>query len=263
MKKQIISILLAAMLLCTVFPIAGFAVTMGDVNGDGKVTAADARWALRAAVELEILTKAQAFRADADFDGEVTPADSRLILRSTVGLQDLIEREMPDFPDKDEPVTVTRPEQPSEQQPENPGTQPENPGQQQGAQSDYSYLAGYDFRNVRRQYPHAVAENGYVVTYTDRNGDLCVMTYIIFKIQSTYSMTTLHNITTGQTIHNPSKEYDELARRAYGAKHLMYNDLAIQALEAEAACIDGVHSVITTGRNTGKGVYVDAATLNA
>ena len=115
MKKQIISILLAVMLLCTVFPIAGFAVTMGDVNGDGKVQADDARWALRAAVELEILTKAQAFRADADFDGEVTPADSRLILRATVGLQDLIEREMPDFPDKDEPVTVTRPEQPTEQ----------------------------------------------------------------------------------------------------------------------------------------------------
>lgn len=262
MKKQIISILLAVMLLCTVFPIAGFAVTMGDVNGDGKVTAADARWALRAAVELEVLTKAQAFRADADFDGEVTPADSRLILRATVGLQDLIEREMPYFPDKDKPVTVTRPEQPTEQPSEQPSEQqPANP---QFSAEQYAYLAGSDFRSVRYQYSHAVAEDGYVVAYVDRNGDQCVMTYVIFSIgPGEYYKFTLHNLSTGQTIPNPSKAFDEMADRAYGAKHLMYLELSINALDAEAACVDGVHSVITTGRNTGKGVYVDAATLNA
>lgn len=257
MKKQIISILLAAMLLCTVFPIAGFAVTMGDVNGDGKVTAADARWALRAAVELEILTKAQAFRADADFDGEVTPADSRLILRSTVGLQNLIEREMPDFPDKDEPVTVTRPEQPTEQPSEQ---QPANP---QFSAEQYAYLAGSDFRSVRYQYSHAVAEHGYVVAYVDSNGHQCVLTYIIFNIGSgKFIKITLHNLSTGQTINNPSKEYDALSNRAYGGSKLRYMDLYIEALEAENDCIDGIMGVINTGRNTGKGVYVDPDTLN-
>ena len=90
------------------------------------------------------------------------------------------------------------------------------------------------------------------------------MTYVIFSIgPGKYYKFTLHNLSTGQTIPNPSKAFDEMADRAYGAKHLMYLELSINALDAEGACLDGVHSVITTGRNTGKGVYVDAATLNA
>lgn len=59
---------------------------MGDLDGDGEVTAADARLALRAAVALDLLDEEQKKRADVDGDGKVTAADARLILRSAVGL---------------------------------------------------------------------------------------------------------------------------------------------------------------------------------
>jgi|GEM_PF-2925887 len=60
----------------------------GDVDGDGKVTAADAREALRASVNLEKLTEAQKKAADMDGDGKITASDARDILRKSVGLED-------------------------------------------------------------------------------------------------------------------------------------------------------------------------------
>lgn len=56
----------------------------GDIDGDGKVTATDARLALRAAVGLENLTEAQIKAADMDNDGKITAADSRAILEKSV-----------------------------------------------------------------------------------------------------------------------------------------------------------------------------------
>ena len=58
----------------------------GDVNGDGSVTTADARGALRIAVELEPETEYNLRVADLTGDGAVTPADARGILRMAVGL---------------------------------------------------------------------------------------------------------------------------------------------------------------------------------
>ena len=58
----------------------------GDVDGDGKITTADAREALRAAVELEELTDEQKKKADLDGDGKVTTSDAREILRKATGL---------------------------------------------------------------------------------------------------------------------------------------------------------------------------------
>lgn len=60
-------------------------VIAGDVDGDGKVTAADARLALRASVGSEKLTEQQKAAADVDGDGKVTAADSREILRMATG----------------------------------------------------------------------------------------------------------------------------------------------------------------------------------
>lgn len=59
----------------------------GDIDGDGKVTAEDARTALRAAVGLENLTAEQKKAADIDGDGKITSADAREILRESVGLE--------------------------------------------------------------------------------------------------------------------------------------------------------------------------------
>lgn len=65
---------------------------VGDVDGDGKITAADARLALRASVGLETLDGLQSDCADADADGVITAADARAILRASVGLEELKKR---------------------------------------------------------------------------------------------------------------------------------------------------------------------------
>lgn len=62
-------------------------IMLGDVDGDGKVTASDARLVLRAAVGLEILTGDALKAADINKDGKITAADARLILRKAVGLE--------------------------------------------------------------------------------------------------------------------------------------------------------------------------------
>lgn len=58
----------------------------GDVNNDGKVTAADARSALRAAAKLDSFTDEQIAIADMDGDGKITAADARKILRISAKL---------------------------------------------------------------------------------------------------------------------------------------------------------------------------------
>lgn len=54
---------------------------MGDVNLDGKITAADARLALRSAARLEKLSDVQLILADVDNSGIILSNDARLILR--------------------------------------------------------------------------------------------------------------------------------------------------------------------------------------
>ena len=63
----------------------------GDVDANGRLEAADARLALRAAVGLESFAQgSDDFRAaDADRNNELTAADARMILRAAVGLEDL------------------------------------------------------------------------------------------------------------------------------------------------------------------------------
>lgn len=60
----------------------------GDIDGDGKVTAADARIAMRAAVGLEKLNDKQKEAADMDDDGKITAGDGRAVLRKSVGLDE-------------------------------------------------------------------------------------------------------------------------------------------------------------------------------
>lgn len=60
---------------------------IGDVNDDGKITAADARLALRIAASLDIVSLDVYLRADTDFDGDVSAGDARRILRVAAGLE--------------------------------------------------------------------------------------------------------------------------------------------------------------------------------
>lgn len=74
--------------LCDIFGRAfvdPYAVMPGDINGDGKVTVADVRLALRAAVGKTALNDAQKTAADVNSDGKVTVSDVRKILREAVG----------------------------------------------------------------------------------------------------------------------------------------------------------------------------------
>lgn len=57
----------------------------GDVNGDGQVTAIDARWALQAASGARTLTEEQKAAADINGDGKVTAIDARWILQVASG----------------------------------------------------------------------------------------------------------------------------------------------------------------------------------
>ncbi len=61
-------------------------VLLGDLNGDGKITAADARLVLRISAKLDSPTPEQAKAADFNGDGKVNAADARLVLRKAAKL---------------------------------------------------------------------------------------------------------------------------------------------------------------------------------
>ena len=60
---------------------------MGDVNGDGIITAADARLILRRAARIITFTMEQDALADVDKDGKITAADARKVLRVSAKLE--------------------------------------------------------------------------------------------------------------------------------------------------------------------------------
>lgn len=92
MKKRILSIILALTLCLT--PVIAGALAIGDIDGDTKISASDARQALRASVGLDTLNAEQTKAADVDFDGKITSSDARLILRASVGLEQLQEKDI-------------------------------------------------------------------------------------------------------------------------------------------------------------------------
>ncbi len=59
---------------------------IGDTNCNGKVTAADARLALRHSARLENLTDISFLSSDADRNGKISSADARKILRVSAGI---------------------------------------------------------------------------------------------------------------------------------------------------------------------------------
>ena len=63
------------------------AYTLGDIDGNGKITAADARLALRISAKLETGTETQLLAADTDKNGRITASDARKILRVAANLE--------------------------------------------------------------------------------------------------------------------------------------------------------------------------------
>lgn len=88
-KRAILSTILALTLCFSATLMNASALTMGDVDGDGAIKAADARLALRASVGLEKFNDNQKKAADVDYDGAIKAADARIILRASVGLEEI------------------------------------------------------------------------------------------------------------------------------------------------------------------------------
>ena len=90
--KQCVAVCLALALLGA-FAVFGAAdaraYRFGDVDANGNLSPADARWILRASVGLEDYSvDSDVFRAaDSDRDGKLTAADARWTLRASVGLE--------------------------------------------------------------------------------------------------------------------------------------------------------------------------------
>ncbi len=64
-------------------------VKMGDTNGDGRLTPADATVVLKKYVGTGKLTESQIMAADTNGDGRLTPGDSTVILKAYVGLTNI------------------------------------------------------------------------------------------------------------------------------------------------------------------------------
>lgn len=62
-------------------------VVRADVDGNGKITAADARCALRSAAQLDILEGFYSVAADMNTDEKITASDARKIMRISAGLE--------------------------------------------------------------------------------------------------------------------------------------------------------------------------------
>ncbi|MBR5426961.1 MAG: dockerin type I repeat-containing protein [Clostridia bacterium] len=83
----------------------GFMSVFGDVNGDGKISTADARLALRRASAVEKLGAVSFAAADVDLSGKVNSTDARRILRAAARLAE-IENPIGSVTDASVPVEI-------------------------------------------------------------------------------------------------------------------------------------------------------------
>ena len=91
--KKFVSAVLSAVIVTSTVPISTNASSIntssriiGDLDGDFRITSADALLILRASVNLENLDKVGFKLADVDDDGTVTSADALDVLRYSVSL---------------------------------------------------------------------------------------------------------------------------------------------------------------------------------
>ncbi|MBQ6164528.1 MAG: N-acetylmuramoyl-L-alanine amidase [Clostridia bacterium] len=105
--KKCITVILAALLLCGLLTLYAFSAMLGDTDGNGKITSADARIALRISAKLEKPDDEMKKRADVDRNGRVNSSDARIILRAAAKLSDLTAAdEYVTFSAEDERVTL-------------------------------------------------------------------------------------------------------------------------------------------------------------
>lgn len=93
MKTKFLSIMLAIVMLIASISVCASAenknYSLGDINGDGKITASDARIVLRVSAKLEEKTEIITKYGDVNSDGKVSASDARKILRISAKLEKL------------------------------------------------------------------------------------------------------------------------------------------------------------------------------
>lgn len=87
MKKLAVMFFILILTMMTVVSASAKNVLYGDMNGDSRITASDARVVLRASAGLELLTDEQRIVADVDNDGKINASDARMVLRCAAGLE--------------------------------------------------------------------------------------------------------------------------------------------------------------------------------
>ena len=100
-------------------------------------------------------------------------------------------------------------------------------------QADYKYLASSEFRRVKNEYSSATPLFAYVTLFMNKNGEICVLTDVWYKIRSNYNVVTLHNLSTGDRIESPADAYKATANRYVGATKIRLLELASEVLQHE------------------------------
>ena len=85
MKKLLCLLVTLCLLWCAALPAAARAVTPGDVNADGQISAKDALLILRQAVGKEKLSGAALQAADVTGKGDPNAVDALYVLQKAVG----------------------------------------------------------------------------------------------------------------------------------------------------------------------------------
>lgn len=104
--KKIISVVLAVVLACSMMSLTAFADSLkGDINGDNKVSAVDARIILQYVAGLITPEKTDSY--DVNGDSKITAVDARIVLQIVAGLIEQPEtppqdNEKPEIPATDE-----------------------------------------------------------------------------------------------------------------------------------------------------------------
>ena len=104
---------------------------------------------------------------------------------------------------------------------------------------DYAYMGGADDRSLHRDIPEATTQYVRVYAYTDTHGQDMVLTYINYKIITNWDQYTLHNLTAGTKIKDPTEYYQKLADRAFGGNKLMYLDIISEITWAKTQILKG------------------------
>lgn len=86
MKKILMVVLAVVMVLAISITAFSASVSIGDLDGNGKITASDARRTLRVSAGLDTFSAEEMVVADVDNNGKITASDARKILRVAAGL---------------------------------------------------------------------------------------------------------------------------------------------------------------------------------